>query len=130
MLGKFSGLNPKGPYQSLEKEKETFCAVFTYSLNRAREIRKSHVAVVHRRLRNVRVMHAGEVFVLLIGFFCRSRYCRRRRFLISALSSRKNGYHGSLTSHFSSLFQVLCEIKLFLFAKRARGQSTIAKEMW
>ena len=60
MLGKFSGLNPKGPYQSLEKEKETFCAVFTYSLNRAREIRKSHVAVVHRRLRNVRVMHVGS----------------------------------------------------------------------
>ena len=60
MLGKFSGFNPKGPYQSLEKEKETFCAVFTYSLNRAREIRKSHVAVVHRRLRNVRVMHVGS----------------------------------------------------------------------
>ena len=60
MLGKFSGFNPKGPYQSLEKEKETFCAVFTYSLNRALEIRKSHVAVVHRRLRNVRVMHVGS----------------------------------------------------------------------
>ena len=27
MLAKFSGLNPKGPYLSLEKEKETFCVV-------------------------------------------------------------------------------------------------------
>ena len=28
MLAKFSGFNPKGPYLSLEKEKETFCIVF------------------------------------------------------------------------------------------------------
>ena len=53
MLVKFSGFNPKGPYLSLEKEKETFCVVFTYSIKRAREIRKIHVAVVQRRLRNV-----------------------------------------------------------------------------
>ena len=53
MLAKFSGLNPKGPYLSLEKEKETFCAVFTYPVKRAREIRTFHVAVVQRRLRNV-----------------------------------------------------------------------------
>ena len=38
MLAKFSGLNPKGPYLSLEKEKETFCVVFTCSVKRAREI--------------------------------------------------------------------------------------------
>ena len=53
MLAKFSGLNPKGPYLSLEKEKETFCVVLTYSIKRAREIRKFHVAVVQQRLRNV-----------------------------------------------------------------------------
>ena len=29
MLAKFSGLNPKGPYLSLEKEKENFCVVLT-----------------------------------------------------------------------------------------------------
>ena len=59
MLAKFSGLNPKGPYLSLEKEKETFCVVLTYSIKRAREIRKFHVAVVQQRLRNVQksVMH-------------------------------------------------------------------------
>ena len=53
----FLELNPKGPYQSLEKEKEFF--FFTYSLKWTREIRKFHVAVVQRRLRNVQksVMH-------------------------------------------------------------------------
>ena len=52
MFVKFSGFNPKGSYLSLEKEKETFCVVFTYSIKRSREIRKFHVAVVQRRLRN------------------------------------------------------------------------------
>ena len=52
MLAKFSGLNPKGPYLSLEKEKEHFCVVFTYPVRRRRasEIRKFHVAVVQQRL--------------------------------------------------------------------------------
>ena len=36
MLVKFSGFNPKGSYLSLEKEKETFCAVFTHSVKRVR----------------------------------------------------------------------------------------------
>ena len=53
MLAKFSGFNPKGPYLSLEKEKETFCVAFTYSVKRAREISTLHVPVVQRRLRNV-----------------------------------------------------------------------------
>ena len=48
MLAKLSRLNPKGPYLSLEKENETFCVVFTYSVKPAREIRKFHVAVVQR----------------------------------------------------------------------------------
>ena len=42
MLAKFGGgggggLNLKGPYLSLEKEKENFCVVFTYSIKRARK---------------------------------------------------------------------------------------------
>ena len=45
------GWNPKGSYLSLEKEKEHLCVVFTYSLQRAHEIRKFHVAAVQRRLR-------------------------------------------------------------------------------
>ena len=39
------GLNPKGPYLSLEKERENFCAVFTNSIERAHESRKFHVAI-------------------------------------------------------------------------------------
>ena len=67
MLAKFSGLNPKGPYLSLEKEKENFCVVLTYSINQAREIRKLHVAVVQQRLRNVqkRVIHVQSCFFFL-----------------------------------------------------------------
>ena len=37
MLAKFSGLNPKGPYQSFEKEKETLCVLFTHSVKLACE---------------------------------------------------------------------------------------------
>ena len=68
MLAKFSALNPKGLCLSLEKEKETFCLAFTYSVKRACEIRKFHVAlVVQRWLKNVQksVMHV-KVVVLLI----------------------------------------------------------------
>ena len=59
MLAKFFGLNPKGRYLNLEKEKENFCAVLTYSVKWASEIRKFHVAGVYQRLRNVQesVMH-------------------------------------------------------------------------
>ena len=64
MLAKFSGLNPKGPYVSLEKEKQNFCVVLTYSIKRAREIRKFHVAVLQQRLRNVQksMMHVQRCF--------------------------------------------------------------------
>ena len=59
MLAKFSGLNPKVPSLSLEKEKENFCVVLTHSIKRASEIGKFHGAVVQQRLRNVQksVMH-------------------------------------------------------------------------
>ena len=64
MLAKFSGSISKGPYLSLEKEKETFCVLLTFSIKWAREIRKFHVAVVQQRLRNVqkRVMHVQSFF--------------------------------------------------------------------
>ena len=83
MLEKFSGLNRIGLYLSLEKEKETFCVVFTYSIKRSREIRKFHVAVVQRRLRNVEksVIHEQSCCfakINLLLFNC-SR-CRRSCF--------------------------------------------------
>ena len=52
MWAKFSELNPKGPYVSLEKEKKNFCVVLAYSMKWAREIRKFLVAVAQQRLRN------------------------------------------------------------------------------
>ena len=76
MLAKFSRLNPKGPYLSLEKEKESFCVVLTYSTERALEIRKFYVAVLQQRLRNVQksVMHVQSCFFLanlkLLYFSC------------------------------------------------------------
>ena len=87
MLAKFSGFNPKGPHLSLEKEKVTFCVVFTYSAKRAREIRKFHVDKK-----------------------CRSRYCRRRASLLNLgpiAAIQKFGYYGNLMSHFSFLFNLL-----------------------
>ena len=67
-------LNAKGPHLSLEKE--NFCTVFTNSIERAREIRKFHVAVVQRRLRNVQkgVMHVQSCCFANINqsVFCRS----------------------------------------------------------
>ena len=68
MLAIFPGLNPKGNYLSLEKEKRNFCVVFTYSLRRAREVRKFHVAVVQLRLRKAQ----KGVMQVQSCFFC---YC-------------------------------------------------------
>ena len=74
MFAKFSRLNPKGPCLRLEKEKETFCVVLTYSSKRAREIRKFHVAVVQQQLRNVQksVMHVQSCLFASLNllFFC------------------------------------------------------------
>ena len=80
-------LNPKGPYLSLEKETEIF-VLFAYSIKRAREIRKFHVAVVQRRLRNVQksMMHVQScrfANINLLLFNC-SR-CRRRRRCLNSL---------------------------------------------
>ena len=54
-------------YLSLEKESDNFCVVFTYSIKRAREIKKFHVVVVQRRQRNVQnsVMHVQSCCLLI-----------------------------------------------------------------
>ena len=58
MLANFSGIESERTVSKFRKRK-SFCAVFTYFIKRSREIRKFHVAVVQRRLRNVQksVMH-------------------------------------------------------------------------
>ena len=93
MLAKFSGLISKGLYLSLEKEKETFCVLLTFSIKWAREIRKFHVAVVQQRLRNVQksVMHVQSCFFVNLNllFFlliavavAKTPYCCNPEFLL------------------------------------------------
>ena len=53
MLAKFSGFNPKGLHMSFKKEKETFCVCVHLLRKASTLIRKFHIAVVQRRLRNV-----------------------------------------------------------------------------
>ena len=69
-------------YLSFKKESDNFCDVFTYSIKRAREIRKFHVVVVQRRQINVQnsVMHVQSCCLLKYKhiIFCRSP-CRRSR---------------------------------------------------
>ena len=102
------GLNPKGPYLSLEKEKQNHCAAFTNSIKRAREIRKFQVTDLQRWLRNVQksVMHVQS---------CCFAHINRLVFLPFSLPSPslllklsivvilKCCYHGNVTSHFYSL---------------------------
>ena len=100
MLAKFSGLNPKGPYQSLEKEKNFLCVVLTYFIKRAREIRKFHVAFVQQRLRSVQksVMHVQSCFFALNLFFCYEPSPLQKLLVVVI---QKFWYHGNMTSHFS-----------------------------
>ena len=97
MLAKFSGLNPKGPYVSLEKEKQNFCVVPTYSINRAREIRKFHVAVVQRRQGNVQ--KKGDARAKMFFFAVRHRRCKN-----SLLLSSRNFRTMVTRRHTSPLF--------------------------
>ena len=107
-LSNVLGLNPKGPYLSLKKEKENFCVVFTYSVKQACEIRKFHVAVVQRRLRNVqKAWCACKVVVFLninlLVFNC-SR-CRRRRRCLNSLLLRSRNFATMVTwRHISPLY--------------------------
>ena len=54
-------------YLSVKQESDNFCVVFTYSIKRAREIRKFHVVVVQRRQRNVQnsMMHVQSCCLLI-----------------------------------------------------------------
>ena len=94
MLEKFSGLNPKGPYLSLEKEKEkeTFCVVLTYSIKRKSEIRKFLVAIVQQQLGNVQkgVMHRQSCSFakvnLLLSCCCKNPLLLRSRNLATIVT--------------------------------------------
>ena len=106
----FLGLNPKGPYLILEKE--SFCAAFTYSIKRAREIRKFHVAVLQRRLKSVQKRRAARTRLS----FCLSKPLAFLLFLLLSPSSlleflivviQKVCYQGNVMSPFSLLLLIL-----------------------
>ena len=99
------GINPKGPScLSLEKEKENFCVLLTYSIMWAHEIRMFHVPVMQQGLRNVRksVMHVQSfVFANLKQFFfCCSPLPLQK---LPVVVIQKFCYHSNMMSRFSSL---------------------------
>ena len=104
MLAKFFGLNPTGPYVSLEKEKQKFWVALTDSTKRGREIRKFYVAVVQQRLRNVQksAMHVQRCFFanLNLLFLCCSPSTFQK---LPTVVIQKFCYHVNMTSHFSLL---------------------------
>ena len=107
----FLGLNPKGPYLSLEKEKGNFCVVFTYSFKPVREMRRFHVAVVQRRLRNVQksVMHVQSCCFVNINFSLFLPFSSPPLSSLIKLRTvviQKFCQHGSVTPHFSRLLVV------------------------
>ena len=66
MSAKFSGLNPKGQYVSLEKEKQNFCFVLTYSIKWAREVSCRGRATTAKKCTKKRDARAKK-------FFCQSK---------------------------------------------------------
>ena len=108
MLAKFSGLNPKGPYLSLEKEQEPFCTVFTFSVKWASEVRKFHVAIVQRLLKNVQksVMQVQTFCFTDINLLLSLPFPLPSPSLLLKLPFvviQTFCYHGNVTSHFSSM---------------------------
>ena len=103
MLAKFFGLNPKGPYQSLQKEKETFCVVLTYSIKRAREIGSfmSQSGKNVKKCTEKRDARAKLIFCQSKPFFFCCSPSPLQRLPIVVI--QKFCYHGNVTSHFSSL---------------------------
>ena len=102
MLEKFSGLNRTGPYLSLEKEKETFCVVFTYS------VKLAHVTVVQQQLKNMQksVMNVQSCCFTTINLLLFLPFSLPSTSLLAKLPFvviQKFCYHGNVTSHFSSL---------------------------
>ena len=94
MLANFSGIESERTVSKFRRRKR-FCAVFTYFIKRSREIRKFHVAVVQRRLRNVQksvivveICCFAYLNLLLFCFCC--CHHRRRCFRAPLLSSSRN----------------------------------------
>ena len=88
--------------------------MLTYSIKRAHEVRKFHVAVVQQRLPKKCTKN------LVFFFFCQSKpiaFCCSPSPLqkLSVVVIQKFCYHGNVTSHFSSLlFALLLGAQTFI----------------
>ena len=108
-VGEIFWVNSERTVSKVRKRK--FCVLLTYSLKRACEIRKFHVAVVQQRLRNVQKKRDARaklffVFVSLnLLFFCRSPSPLQK---LSVVVIQKFCYYGNVTSHFSYHFLDYC----------------------
>ena len=98
ILAKFS----LGPYLLFRKRSDNFCAVFTYSIKRAHEIRKFHIVVVHGWQRNVHnsVIHVQSC-CLLIETFYSFAILLAVTLVVGFVVIQKKCYHGNVMSHFS-----------------------------
>ena len=91
------------------KRKGKFYVLFTYSVKRAREIRKFYVADVQRRLRNVQksVMHLQSccfAYLNLLLFFPFSLPSPSSLLKLPPVVIQKFCYHSNVTSLFFSLY--------------------------
>ena len=121
ILAKFSGLNPKGPFLRFGKNIH-FCVVFTDSINRAREIRKFHVAVRQQRSRNVQksvmlVQSCSFANLNLLLFAVRRRRCKK----LPVVVIHKFCYHGNVTSHFSYILRAVEKLKYLRLCSHFTG---------
>ena len=64
------GLNPKGPYQSLEKGKGHFCVVFTYSIKQAHEIRNRATTAKKSKKCTKKLDVSAKLFFSLLETYC------------------------------------------------------------
>ena len=129
MLAKFSGLNPKGPYLSLE----LLCTVFTYPVKRASEIRKFQVVVVQRLLKNGQksVRHVQSCCFTDINLLLFLPFSLPSPSLLLELAFvviQKFCYRGNVTSHFS-LFPVYIK-KQWLGTAIVRLKDELLAKLW
>ena len=108
-VGEIFCIESERTVSEFRKDKETFCFVFTYSVKRAHEISKFHVAVVQRWLKNVQksVMHVQSCCFTFINLLFFLPFSLPSPSLLSKhpfAVIQKVCYHGNVTSHFPSLF--------------------------
>ena len=80
----------------VSEENENFCVMFTYSMKRARKIRKFHMAVLQRWLKSLMYVQSCCIANITYGFFA-------VLFVVVKLPMaviQTFCYHGNVTLHF------------------------------